>query len=73
MDRYYKRPHIVKHRRFRQLRKLIPKGCIIYNITQPNGDYLETKIINTGGMLICRKRTRNGINGTRRRYEKHLE
>ena len=62
MDRYYKRPRIGRYRRFRQLRKLIPKGSIIYTITQPNGDYLETKII--GGMVVCRKRIRNGTNGT---------
>ena len=73
MDRYYKSLHFVKHRRFRQLRKLIPGGCIIYTITQPNGDYLETKIINTGGMLVCQRKIRNGTNATGRRYEKHLE
>ena len=73
MDRYYKRQRIGEHRRFRQLRKLISKGSIIYTITQPNGDYLETKIINTGGMLVCQRKIRNGTNATGRRYEKHLE
>ena len=56
MDRYYKRPRIGEHRRFRQLRKLIPKGSIIYTITQPNGDYLETKIIKNWRYLHVKER-----------------
>ena len=45
MDKFYKHPNISRHRRSKQLQKLVPKGSIIYTITQPNGDYLKTTVI----------------------------
>ena len=50
MDKFYKHPNISRHRRSKQLQKIVSKGSIIYTITQPNGDYLKTTVIKIGGV-----------------------
>ena len=52
MDKFYKHPNISRHRRSKQLQKIVPKGSIIYTITQPNGDYLKTTVIKIGGVKV---------------------